>query len=75
MNITIKDEVKEWYKEIANDLKVFYIRTGIRLTERELFIAIERRFGTRILKEICIPHNLNQGECLIIAMAVAKEAA
>lgn len=40
--------------------------------ERDLALAIERKFGDRLVHEVCIPNNISFGVCLLIATAVAK---
>lgn len=71
--VVISDEAKKWMAGIAEELKVFYARLGRRMSEWELAMEIERLYGERILKEVCIPNSLSQGACLLIAIEVAKE--
>lgn len=40
--------------------------------EKTLMLAIERKFGTRLVQDVCIPNNIAFGVCLIIATAIAK---
>jgi hypothetical protein len=67
-------EALEWMQGMADELRQFYDSIGKRLTDTELAIEIERRFGERILHEVCIPNKLYQGVCLIIAAEVAKRS-
>ena len=46
---------------------------SLALSEEELLLEIERRFGEDLLSLICIPYKKSLGECLYIALAVAKE--
>ena len=71
--VTVSAEAKSWLKGLATELRTFYRRLGRTLTERDLLLEIERRYGARILREVCIPHGLFEGACLLIAAAVACE--
>ena len=66
--------VFEWFKGLEEELQKFYLEKGKFLTDRELSLEIERRFGARISAEICVPQQLTEGACLIVAMALAKQA-
>lgn len=68
----ISAEAKAWMNPIVDDVKLFYARLGRHLNERDLWLEIERKFGDRMLKEVCIPHGLSQGACIIIAMEAVK---
>jgi hypothetical protein len=72
--VILNPETRAWYDGMAADLKMFYGKVGARLTERELFIEIEQRFGDRLQKEICIPHGLTAGACILAAMAICRES-
>lgn len=71
--LIINDEARDWFNGLAEDLKKFYANQGRHLSKRELYFEIERRFGDRLLKEICIPRGLNLGACLIIAQEIAQD--
>jgi len=71
--VEISNDAKLWMKELSNELRRFYQRIGRQLSDRELALEIERRYGDQILKQVCIPNGLFQGVCLLIAVAVAKE--
>ena len=71
--VEVTEEAKAWMRPVAQELREFYKRLGRRLDERTLTLEIERRYGDRILEEVCIPRGLYQGACLLIAAAVAKE--
>ena len=70
--VEISDEAKSWLTELAPALRAFYRRLGRTLSEKDLAIEIERRYGQEILEKVCIPHGLFQGACLLIAMEVSK---
>lgn len=46
---------------------------NVAATDEELRLEIERRWGDRILREVCLPNGYSQGECLVIASAIARE--
>ena len=71
----ITDEVRSWYDPISKELKNFYTKVGINLTAQELFVMIHKEFGDWITKNICVPHKLESGSCILAAIAVAKEVA
>ena len=58
---------------LADELKGFYSRLGRQITDAELALEIERRWGEKILKEVCIPMGMHLGACLLLAVAVAKK--
>lgn len=61
------------FTKLAPELRTFYIKLGRRLSENDLMLEIERRWGDRIVKEICIPANMSRGECLILAAHTAMD--
>lgn len=69
----VSDEAKTWLRSIAKPLKDFYLSMGRHMSEGELYLEIERRFGDEIMRKVCIPHGFNLGACLLIARAVAEE--
>lgn len=71
--IAVNEETRRMYDGMIGDLRAFYRRLGVKLSERELFIAITRQFGARITQEICIPYGLIAGSCIAIAVALAQE--
>ncbi len=72
--VVISDEAKSWMASLAEELKAFYRQMGRNLSTTQLAEEIERRWGAEIVKQVCIPHGLFQGACLLIAMEVAREA-
>jgi hypothetical protein len=72
MNVIVNEKSKQWLFNMAAELRSFYRSIERPLSDLEITMEIERRFGDRILNEVCIPHNLNQGACLLIALAVAR---
>jgi hypothetical protein len=71
--ITVNNETRELYKPIVNDLRNHYRKVGVKLTDRELFEIIYKKYGKWIFDNICIPYKLQNGACIIAAIAIAKE--
>jgi hypothetical protein len=70
--VRITDETKRWMSDLIPPIKEFYVKLARReITDAELVLEIERRFGERILNEVCIPHGLYMGACLLIAIQAA----
>lgn len=72
--VMVSDEAKQWMAPIIGPIREFYVHLGRRMSDRDLYLEIERRFGDQILREVCIPHGLDQGACLLIAVQAARAA-
>ena len=73
--VRVTDEAKRWMSELMPPIREFYAKLGRRnITDAELAMEIERRFGDRILHEVCLPHGLFMGSCLLIAIQALREA-
>lgn len=70
--IKITAEALSWFAPMQDDLKRFYAEHLVGVNENEARLQIERKFSDRLVKEICLPHNLQAAACLIIALVVAK---
>jgi hypothetical protein len=57
-------EVVAFYGEV--------LRREPAIREADLFIAIERQFGDRIVEQVCIPHGVNLGACLIAVIEACR---
>ena len=72
----IVPEALEWFKPLETALQAFYREYGTRgLTDEQLMLEIQKRFGETIVDIICVPRRLDQLFCLRIALHVAKQAA
>jgi hypothetical protein len=71
--LVFTDEVKSWMDHLAVELKAAFQAEWSALNDDDLALAIQRRFGDRITKEVCIPHGIKDLECLLLACAVARE--
>jgi hypothetical protein len=69
----VSPAAKDWLAHLAPDLQDIYAREWHDLDDNALALAIEARFGDRIVREVCIPNKISHFECLLIACAVAKE--
>lgn len=70
--MVVKQEPKEGLKEIAGELKSWYNSMKVKPSDSDLALEIERRWGKWIVENFCILHNYTQGECLAVAMSLAK---
>lgn len=55
-------------------LQSFYKGFGREIKDRDLALLIEREFGERIFKEVCVQAKMYLGACLLMAVQVAKGA-
>jgi len=61
-------------RPLAPDLRATYHEKRHEWTDIDLMVAIERRFGDRIVRDVCIPTGLHDAACLAIAVEIAKGA-
>lgn len=59
-------------ESMSEELQKFYIEKCKGLDEAHSALEIEREFGARLVKDICIPNNISFGVCILIALAIAK---
>jgi hypothetical protein len=59
----LKEDLLAWYETLE---------TKDSMNDRDLFIAVEGAFGERLIREMCIPHNIQEGTCVLIAIALIK---
>ncbi len=71
---TLSTDTKEWLLNhpIVSDIKKFCGNNGKGISNVDLAVKIERKFGERIVKEICIPKNISDGACLVLALEAAR---
>lgn len=70
--VRLAENAREWLEPLKSALTQFYARQGHGLTDGQLMMAIEQQFGDRIFREVCIPHGLWAGACLVLAAEIAK---
>ena len=72
----VNDAAKAAFSLMADELQAFYQelfqQNGGPMPVEDLTLHIERAFGMRILKDVCLPYNLRDSSCLLIAAAVAR---
>lgn len=76
--IVFNAESMTWMDPFKPELQRFYaafLKENPKPTDMQLSFEIEKTFGDRILKEICIPKGIMLGACLQLAIAVAKNEA
>jgi hypothetical protein len=61
--------------ELGRAIQQYFSRLGRNLTRTEMAAEIERRFGERIVDEVCVPNGFSEGACLILAMHFATGGA
>jgi hypothetical protein len=72
--ILVTDEAKRWLGDLLSPLREFYANLGRHnITDAELALEIEKRFGDQLVQKVCIPHGLFMGACRLIAIAALKE--
>jgi hypothetical protein len=64
---------RDMFVHLADELRAFRTSKFPDLDEGDLALEIERQFGDRIIKEICIPNHISNQTCLLIATAIAKD--
>jgi hypothetical protein len=69
----VDQNVREAYAELIGPLRLFNQKIGHRLSERELFMEIERRFGEEMSRTVCPALGLSAGGCITIAVALMNE--
>ena len=79
--ITVPASSLQIYAGMIEDLQRWYVNVGKEIErksaseqdkERNMFAAVEHYFGDRIVKEICIPHRMDVGECVVTALAICR---
>ncbi len=70
--VRVTAAARQWLKGIAADLQTFYGQTGCHLSQPRLAAVISARWGQQLFKEVCLPNGIDEGTCLLIAIAVAR---
>ena len=70
--LRLRPEALEWMAGLSTELRKAYDERWKDLDDIGLCVAIEKEFGDRITMEVCLPHNITNAACLLIACAVAK---
>lgn len=72
--VALSPRVLEYLAPLLPALQEFYAERGCRMTERELWVEIERRFGDTLARTFCIPLGLSEGAGVFIAALAARQA-
>ncbi len=72
--VEISNAVACRYERLLPDMKLFYYDEGLHLTDEELFLQIDKRFGPRLTREVCEPLGFFQGACALIGMLLLRQA-
>ena len=70
--ILIADEAVAWFNDLKPDLQRLY-KEKSKWSDGQLAFEIQKRFSTRLLKEVCIPNSITNDEAIAIAVAIAKD--
>jgi len=71
--LTVTDDARKLFDPMAAELRCYYKEIGIHMSENELFLDVQKRFGDRIFKDICLPLGIMNNACITLAIAIAKE--
>lgn len=68
--VVLSARAESLIEPLVPDLRAFYQEVdGPNLSLVDLASAIESKFGERLAREVCIPANIHDAACLIIAMS------
>jgi hypothetical protein len=67
--------IYEAHRSFFREIREHYERYWEHLTDIELAIAVEKNFGEKLVQEICIPHSLDHGACLVAAVFICRPLA
>lgn len=70
--VKVSKNMKDLFWELKPDLKKM-AQSNPKLSDSDLAWKIEKKWGDYIMKNICIPHRISNGECLLIAVAAARD--
>lgn len=69
----MNDTTRSYFSTHVKELRNFYQENCIGLSDSDLFIAIDKQFGERLIKEVGIPNSLTHGSVIMAAVEIAKE--
>jgi hypothetical protein len=71
--IEMRDDSLKVVEGLREDLLDWYEKLGRPdITNRDLFIEIEKHFGDRLLFEVCKPYGFKEGTCILLCIAVIR---
>ena len=71
--LVVADDVRRHYESVMPDLIAFYEREGRVLTDEKLMIALNTKFGERLIAEVCEPLGFFQGACVFIGTVLLRQ--
>ena len=71
--LVASDDARQYFASMKDELRSYYLTIGIHLSENDLFLDVQNRFGDRIFKEICLPLKIMNNACITLAIAIARE--
>ena len=74
MKVSVSPEARKAFEPMIPDLLAYFKNGGKKVADKDIALEVERHFGERILHEVCIPLGLDMGACLVVAIALMKEA-
>jgi hypothetical protein len=72
--VVVTEEAKRALEPFRGELHEINRQFGHEMTDAELALEIEMMLGDRMIKEVCIPHDINDAECWVYAVSVARES-
>lgn len=72
--IDVVPDVRRHYDVLLPDLEAFYWKEGHDLSDADLFLAIDLKFGPRLTREVCLPLGFFQGACAFIGMVILRQS-
>lgn len=71
--IKVRDDLENAYCDIAPGLAKLYTELkAANIVEPDIALEIERRYYEWIIENVCEPFDMDRGECLVIAVEIAK---
>jgi hypothetical protein len=71
--LLISDEARNLFSPMAEELISYYETCGKNLSEADLFIDVQSKFGDKIFDEICLPLKIMSNACISLAIAFMRE--
>lgn len=72
LNEETRSEVQRLIADIAEPLRQLYRKIGRNVSDRDLAIELEVRFGDQIVKHLCTPLGMNEGACMHVVIDFLK---
>lgn len=64
----------EWFTPYMDKLKEWYLSGDIRnLSDRELYIALDRKFGAEFSVDLALTKDTHLGELIAVALAICRD--